>query len=188
MWTKPKYVFAETIPDLKIYGQPAPYPVVNERAVKATAGIMLMLATVSLMLYYFTPMRWPLQVVTTLFAIDFSIRLVFGLTPFSPLGMLGTWIVKYQVPEFVAADQKRFAWAIGWMFAVYMSIVSNMNLWGPIVFGPCLFCLTLLWIETCFSLCAGCFTYHLAIRWKIIPEPEIKRVCPGGICSISERD
>jgi hypothetical protein len=42
-----RFQCGEVIPGLKINGKPAPYPVMNERAVRATAGLMLIATTVA---------------------------------------------------------------------------------------------------------------------------------------------
>lgn len=43
------FKYGKIIPGLTIYGKPAPYPVLNERAVRAGAGIMFVLGFFSFM-------------------------------------------------------------------------------------------------------------------------------------------
>ena len=82
---------------------------VNERAVRATAGLTLIAAAIAFLSAYLIQEYTPIKVITTLFFFDFSIRMFTGLTPLSPFGVLGTLLVINQRPEYVGAVQKRFA-------------------------------------------------------------------------------
>ena len=99
MLTSPWYSFCQKFQDLEIYGRPAPYPVVNERAVRATAGLMLIVAVVAFSFAFFDKNFLPIKIVIPLFLHDFAVRQFTGLTPLSPLGVMGTLLVKNQKPE-----------------------------------------------------------------------------------------
>jgi hypothetical protein len=178
------FQFGEIIPNLKINGEEAPYPVTNERAVRAGAGIMLMMGifafTNALLLKNFDF----LKVVVVIFFFDFLMKVVIG-SRFSPMSALGEWIVKNQKPEYIGMVQKRFAWGIGLIMASTMVIlVVLLNVRGPINLVICLFCLTVMWLETSFGICVGCKMYYGLIKLKLIKEPHIKPACPGGVCQL----
>ena len=54
----------------------------------------------------------PLRVVTTLFFVEFLIRVTVGLR-YSPVGVIARWMTQRKPPEWVSAKPKRFAWMIG---------------------------------------------------------------------------
>ena len=109
------------IPNLVLQGKPAPYPVVNERAVRAGAGIAFLLGVFAFFhafyLQDFTYLKWLLP----LLWFDFLAKVILG-TKFAPLSLLGEWVVRKQTPDYVGAIQKRFAWSIGLALASVMVV------------------------------------------------------------------
>ena len=97
--------FGETVPGYNI-------PVLNEREVRASAGILLAFISVSIMRVAFVGDFQMLKFFVITFIADFIIR-VFVNPKFSPTLILGRLMVSNQVPEYVGAAQKRFAWIIG---------------------------------------------------------------------------
>src|SRR3954451_20041979 len=87
-------------------------PVLNEREIRASAGILFLATFISLMLIVFKNNFLPIKYVITIFLTDFIIR-VFVNPAFSPSLIMGRLIVRNQVPEYVGAEQKKFAWIIG---------------------------------------------------------------------------
>src|SRR6266566_9093598 len=87
-------------------------PVLNEREIRASAGILFLATFISLMLIIFKDNFLPIKYVITLFFSDFIIR-VFVNPKYSPTLIIGRLIVRNQVPEYVGAQQKKFAWVIG---------------------------------------------------------------------------
>jgi Domain of unknown function (DUF4395) len=110
MLTSPWNSFGQRFDNLTVWGRPARFPVVNERAVRATAGIVMVLAAVAIAIAYFDKNYTPIRIIAILVAADYALRQVTGLTPLSPIGTLGTFLVRNQTPEWVGATQKRFAW------------------------------------------------------------------------------
>src|SRR3954453_2637586 len=96
-------------------------PVLNEREIRAAAGILFLATFLSLMLIIFKNNFVPIKYVITIFLTDFIIR-VFINPKFSPLLIFGRLIVRNQVPEYVGAAQKKFAWIIGVMLSGTMFI------------------------------------------------------------------
>src|SRR3954463_3200041 len=97
--------FGETVEGYNI-------PVLNEREIRAAAGILFLATFISLMLILFKNNFLMIKYVITIFLTDFIIR-VFINPKYSPTLIIGRLIVSSQVPEYVGAKQKKFAWRIG---------------------------------------------------------------------------
>ncbi|MCA9363245.1 DUF4395 family protein [Candidatus Kaiserbacteria bacterium] len=100
------------IPGLMIHGKAAPYPVLNERAIRAGAGIMFVLGLFAFFQAFYLREFIFIQVFVVIFFIDFFTKVIIG-TKFSLISNVANWIVRKQTPEYVGAVQKRFAWTIG---------------------------------------------------------------------------
>jgi hypothetical protein len=152
-------------------------PVLNERAVRASAGILFLLAIVSFMNAWLLGNFQPTRVFVVAFLIDFTIRILVN-PRFAPTLVLGQWIVRRQQPEWVGAPQKRFAWGIGFVLALamlYLVVINNVI--GPVNLIVCALCLTLLFFESAFGICLGCKVYNLFNGQKA-------QLCPGGVCEV----
>ena len=162
--------FGETVPGYEV-------PVLNEREVRAAAGILFFLALVSFMNSWLMGNFRLTRIFVIAFLIDFTLR-IFINPRFSPSMILGRLAVRQQVPEWAGAPQKRFAWAVGWVLAVLMFylIVLN-NVIGPINLFVCATCLTLMFFESAFSICLACKIYNLFSRQQA-------QHCPGGVCEV----
>lgn len=162
------FQFGERLPPYEV-------PVLNERAVRAAAGLMFVPALVAFMNAWLTGNFQPTRVFVLAFLLDFTLRL-FVNPRYAPSLILGQWLVRRQQPEWVGAPQKRFAWAIGFVLAatmLYLVVIERVV--GPINLFVCLACLTLLFFESAFGICLGCKLYNLAY-------PAQARLCPGGAC------
>src|SRR5690349_24390556 len=104
--------FGENVPGYDI-------PVLNEREIRAAAGIMFLVIYTSLMLIIFNGDFRMVKYVVTFFLIDFIIR-VFINPKYAPSLIVGRLIVSNQVPEYVGAKQKKFAWIVGVILAATM--------------------------------------------------------------------
>ena len=106
--------------------------VLNERAVRAGAGMVFLLAIVAFMNAWLTGNFQPTRVFVVAFLIDFTIR-IFINPRYAPSLIVGQWMVRQQQAEYVGAPQKRFAWAIGFVLALAMLyLVVLNNVIGPI--------------------------------------------------------
>src|SRR5215213_10304610 len=94
-------------------------PVLNEREIRASAGIMFLALFTALMLILFRQDFLLVKYVIVTFLTDFAIR-VFISPRFSPVLIIGRLIVSTQVPEYVGAPQKKFAWKIGLALSALM--------------------------------------------------------------------
>lgn len=152
-------------------------PVLDERAVRASAGILFLGGLVSFMNAWLVGNFQPIRLFVLIFLADFAIRL-FVNPHYSPTFMLGQWMVRRQQREWVGAPQKRFAWAIGFALALVMSwLLVFKGVVGPVNLLVCALCLTLMFFETAFGICVGCKLYNLFNKKKA-------QLCPGGVCAI----
>jgi Domain of unknown function (DUF4395) len=156
-------------------------PVLNERAVRAAAGILFFLALVSFMNAWLLGNFQPTRVFVVGFLIEFSIR-TFINPRYAPVMILGEWVVRKQTPEWTGAPQKRFAWGIGFVLAaamLYLLVLNNVV--GPINMIVCSVCLLLLFFETAFGICVGCQIYNGFNKEKA-------QLCPGGVCEMAPQE
>jgi len=154
--------------------------VLNEREVRASAGILFLLLFISLMFILFKGDFLLIKYSITLFLTDFIIR-VFISPKYAPFLILARIIVKNQTPEYVGARQKKFAWIIGVALATLMFIhLVIVNAYSPITGITCLICLIFLFFESAFGICLGCKFYNLFYKEKA-------QYCPGEVCELKDR-
>lgn len=152
-------------------------PVLNERAVRASAGILFFFAMLAFMQAWLLGNFGPTRVFVIAFLVEFTLRLVIN-PRFAPVLIVGQWVVRHQQPEYVGAAQKRFAWAIGWLLALSMLYLVVLNqMIGPVNLLVCASCLLLLFFESAFGICLGCRLYNAFHQEKA-------RLCPGGACDL----
>ena len=155
-------------------------PVLNEREIRAGAGILFLATFLSLMFILFSGNFVPIKYVITVFLADFVIR-VFISPRFSPSLILGRLIVRNQTPEYVGAPQKKFAWIIGVVLAATMFFFFIIvNAYSPITGIICLICLIFLFFESAFGICLGCKFYPLFFKDKA-------QYCPGEVCDLKNK-
>ncbi len=170
------------IPDLQIHGKSATYPVLNERAIRATAWILFAVGSSVMRYTILTGDPSIMMRVVPAFWWHFVIASL-RWPAYSPIARLGKMLVSWQHPEYVWAIQKRFARSIG---AVMASIMMILILWVPgawirLLIISMIF-LTFMWLESAVGLCIGCKLYDALIRRWIIQEPNQRSACPGGAC------
>lgn len=150
-------------------------PVLNEREIRAAAGILFLATFLSLIFIMFQNNFVPIKYVIILFLIDFIIR-VFINPAYAPTLIMGRLIVRNQNPEYVGAAQKKFAWVIGVILSATMFILLVVvNSYSPITGIICLVCLLFLFFESAFGICLGCIFYKLFYKEKA-------QYCPGEVC------
>jgi hypothetical protein len=155
-------------------------PVLNEREIRAAAGILFLVTFTSWMFILFNENFVPIKYVITLFFIDLLIR-VFISPRFSPSLILGRSIVRNQSPEYVGAPQKKFAWIIGVILSGTMFIhLVVINATSPIAGIFCMICLAFLFFESAFGICLGCKFYPLFFKNKV-------QYCSGEVCDIKQK-
>ncbi len=172
------------IPGLMINGKPAPYPVVNERAVRAGAGITLVFGLFAFFQAFYLKDFSYLKILVPVIFFDFLIKIVFGVK-YSPISILARYLVSAQNPEYVGAIQKRFAWSIGLGLSfVMMMLVFVFGISGIPNLIICGVCLTFMFAESALGICVGCKLYNFLVGKGILAKPEYKPACPGNVCAI----
>jgi hypothetical protein len=141
-----------------------PRPAVfNEIEVRAAAGLTMVAGAVAFAYAYFDRQYVPLQVVASLFFVEFLVRVTVGLRR-SPFGVAARALTLGRAPEWVPARPKRFAWTLGLAIALAMTVITNSGIRGYLPRTMCLICLTLMWMESALGLCLGCRIYGLLSR------------------------
>jgi len=150
-------------------------PVLNEREIRAAAGILFVFMLISLMLILFKGNFLLIKYVIIVFLTDLLIR-VFVNPKFSPTLIIGRLIVSRQTPEYVGAAQKKFAWKIGIVIASLMFfLLVIVNSYSILTGLGCLICLVFLFFESAFGICLGCQVYGWFYKDKA-------RYCAGESC------
>jgi hypothetical protein len=161
----------------------ADYPVrvLNEREARAGAGILLFFGMIAFLTAFLTGDFTLTRIAILVFGFDFVIRVLVN-PRFAPSLVIGRFMVRKQKPEYVGAPQKRFAWSLGLLIAIAMTVwVIGLNHAGPVAILGCLTCLILLFFETAFGICIGCVIFQAL--W-----PEKAKLCPGGTCELGTRE
>jgi len=155
-------------------------PVLNEREIRAAAGILFLATFTSLMFILFKGNFIPIKYVITFFLTDFLIR-VFINPKYSPTLIFARLIVQNQTPEYVGAVQKKFAWIIGVVLSATMFFFFViLNAFSAITGIICLICLIFLFFESVFGICLGCLFYPLFFKDKV-------QYCPGEVCDVKQK-
>lgn len=151
-------------------------PVVNERAVRASAGILFLAGFAAWLWGVITGDLQPMRLFGMVFALEMMMRLLVG-TALTPTLVLGTLITRRQRPEWVEARSKVLAWSLG----LGLSLVGCFSLgWLglPAVIAQtiCGMCVFLLYLEAAFGICIGCVIAKRFARRK-------PQLCAGDTCT-----
>jgi hypothetical protein len=155
-------------------------PVLNEREIRASAGILFLVLFISLILILFEQNFLLVKYVVVVFLTDFIVR-VFVSPRYSPTLIIGRLIVSRQVPEYVGASPKKFAWKIGLALSGLMFfLLVVLNSYSIITGAICLVCLLFLFFESAFGICLGCLFYGLFYKDEAL-------YCAGEICEVTKK-
>ncbi len=155
-------------------------PVLNEREIRAGAGILFVLMFVAILTAILKSDFTLLKYAVTIFLTDILIRVLIN-PRFAPSLILGRLAVRNQTPEYVGAAQKKFAWVIGIVLALIMfALQVVVNSFSPITGLICLTCLIFLFFESSFGICIGCKVYSKIYKEKA-------QYCPGEVCDVKAK-
>ncbi len=155
-------------------------PVLNEREIRAAAGILFLMMFISIQAAATRGEFLMLKYAIVIFLTDIAIRVLVN-PKFAPFLIIGRLIVRNQVPEYVGAQQKKFAWIIGFILALIMLVLQVIvNSYGPITGMICMICLIFLFFESVFGICIGCKVYSWIYKEKA-------QYCPGEVCDVKAR-
>jgi hypothetical protein len=165
------------------YGEKVPgydVTVINEREARAAAGLLFALG----MMVIFVGIGYGHIIVARVYLaflfVDFTARMM---SPkYSPSLLVGKFVVSNQKPEYVGGLQKRFAWTLGWLISLPMMWWFVLN-WEITFYKVmiCVLCLTLMFLESAWSICVGCMIYKAIMK-------EDPKHCPGGVCELKTKD
>ncbi len=165
--------FGETVEGYNI-------PVLNEREIRASAGILYFFMFLAWMLVIFKENFLLIKLVNTFFLTDFIIRVMIS-PKYSPSLIIGRLIVGGQTPEYVGAAQKKFAWTIGLVLAsIIFLLLVVMNSTSFVTGIICQICLIFLFFESVFGICLGCKFYPMFHKEKT-------QYCPGDTCDLKAK-
>jgi hypothetical protein len=179
----PERPFGEVMHGLTHEGTEVRAGVFNENQVRAAAGVTMALGTVALVYAYFAKFYVPIQVVTTVFFVDFLIRVTAGISQ-SPTGLVARWMTQREAPHWVSAKPKRFAWSIGLVMSFAMMLITNGGVRGALPLTICLMCLALMWMEAVLGLCLGCEIHRLLVKRGWVRRDEAFEICTHGACAV----
>jgi hypothetical protein len=155
-------------------------PVLNEREIRAAAGILFLVIFTAYLLIILNGDFVLAKYAITLFFTDFVIRIFVG-PRYAPALIIGRLIVRNQTPEYVGARQKRFAWIIGLVLSLTMLIfMVIVNSFSPITGIVCLLCMIFLFFESAFGICLACKVFAIVYKEKV-------QYCPGEVCAVKDR-
>jgi hypothetical protein len=139
---------------------------INETATRARAGLLNVLSSVTIFIMLAWPELDPIRFVGPFVIFDMVVAATFGLTPFSPAGMLGTLITRRIKPVWKPTKPKRFAWILGaslgvccmtfWWFDLYYWVIGVLGV-----------CFMLTWLEAVLGFCVGCWMHSLFFHCEV---------------------
>jgi len=174
---------------------------INERAIRARAGIIFLIPIILLFIrldhadhneWIINPSYTITQdqtdtvnvpVIQRAYSHTFAYGLIFFVmyemlmamfvrtSHFSITSMLGAFITSRQKPIFQPMRPKIFAWLIGFVLAVLCQISLYYNVMQSIAFYFLAACLLFMWLEAVCGICAGCYFYRGLAKMGIIQEP-----------------
>lgn len=176
------FSFGETVPGYE-------YRVMNEREIRGISGIMLLMGFIAFIQVFILKHYGVLPIVSGIMLFHFTVSVLVN-PIFSPITLLSKLFVRKQMPIYIGAVQKRFAWSLGallslviFSFSLLLSKTGDLSYFQPACL-LCLICLLLMFLETAFGICIGCKLYSLAIWLKLIKKPEVRPNCMGDACRV----
>lgn len=164
--------------------------VLNEREARAGAGILFLLGFISFVNCMATQSLLITQIFIGVFLLEFTLR-VWVNPKYAPSLIMGRYMVNNQVPEYVGASQKRFAWGLGLAIAIVLfaltilfpssTPIGEESVHNALIGLCCMVCLVLLYFEAVFGICIGCKIYNTFHK-------DEAKYCPGGVCEKQDRD
>lgn len=145
-------------------GQPLPQQygpglMVNETATRARAGILNFISGTTIFLLLAKPELDPVIYVAPFVIFDMTMAAIFGLTPLSPAGLVGTAITMRIDPVWKPNKPKQFAWILGASLGVCCLVFRLLHLDVSWMIGVLGICFALTWLEAVLGFCVGCWMH-----------------------------
>lgn len=144
---------------------------VNETATRARAGMLNAISATTIFILIAAPQLDPVIYVGPYVIFDMFAAAIFGLTPLSPTGILGTLLTMRIRPVWKPASPKRFAWILGGSLGTVclaMRLAGVDNAW---IIGVVAICFALTWLEAVLGFCVGCWMYSLMFECEVCEVP-----------------
>ena len=161
------------------------FKVLDERVIRASAGIMLLLGAIASINGFILQNYIIVPYISGFLMINFIIGVFINpkIAPTILIARLMTW---RQSPLPIGAVQKRFAWSLGLalstaIFTLSFYLLKDVSYFEPVCF-MCIICILLLFLESSFGICVGCYLYRLTLRLRILPQPKERPNCMGNSC------
>ena len=164
-------------------------PYINERALRARAGLMFLIPVILLFirLDHGDHNEIIVNAISGITAAreyshTFAYSLIFFVmyemvTPmfvktahFSITSVLGAFFTRKQQPIYQVMRPKVFAWSIGLILAILCQISLYYTVMQSIAFYFLATCLLFMWLESACGICAGCYVYYILVRAGIIKD------------------
>jgi hypothetical protein len=175
-------IYGEPVQGLSSAGKLVTAGVFDEHQVRAAAGLTLVAGAVAFVYAYIGKQYLPIKAVTSLFFIEFALRVGIGLR-YSPFGQVARWLTRRQTPLWVSAQPKRFAWTLGLVMSLAMTVITNANIRGTLPLTICMLCMTLMWLEAVLGLCLGCEIHGFLVRRGWVTRDAAYEICASGACA-----
>ena len=134
---------------------------INEVATRARAGLLNILSMLTIMIVLFKPELDPIIYVGPFVIFDMTAAAIFGLTPFSPVGMLGTFLTMKIKPVWKPTKPKRFAWVLGSILGILCLSFRLFELPDMWIVSVLAVCFLLTWLEAVLGFCVGCWMHSM---------------------------
>jgi hypothetical protein len=162
-----------------------PYKVLDERKMRASAGIMFLFGLIASINGFILEQYAIIPYVIGGLVLNFMIGLFIN-PKFSPSVILASIFVWKQSALPIGAVQKKFAWSLGLIlsgtiFVLSLYLQNDISYFEPVCL-LCIICLILMYLETAFGICVGCKLYQFAITIKLLPKPKERPNCMGNSC------
>jgi len=163
------------------------YKVLDERRMRASGGIMLLLGAIGFVNGFILENYIVIPFVSGFLMLNFIVG-IFINPKYSPTMAFASLAVRKQKPLHVGAIQKKFAWSLGLAMSTATFILSIFLLQDASLLTSvcvlCASCLAVIYLEVSFGICIGCKIYFYLIKIKLLKEPEVRPNCNGDSCSI----
>jgi hypothetical protein len=140
---------------------------INETATRARAGLLNILSTLTMICLVVRPEWDPVLYVGPFVIFDMTMAAIFGLTPLSPTGLIGTAMTMKIAPTWKPIRPKRFAWTLGALLGVTCFTFRLLHLSNPWLLGVLGICFLLTWLEAVLGFCVGCWMHSLAFGCEV---------------------
>ncbi len=140
---------------------------INETATRARAGLLNMLSSITMFLLIVKPELDPVIFVGPYVIFDMTMAAIFGLTPLSPSGLLGTAITMKFAPVWKPIKPKRFAWSLGAIMGITCLTFRFLNLSNPWLLSVLGVCFMLTWLEAVLGFCVGCWIHSMVFGCEV---------------------